>query len=167
MKSINIDGFKKLSMRPFKEVTKARFWEMLECLPPRIQATNGFLVGEAYDHKDGRPVYECYVQEADKYFNVGLMNLRTFEFYLTDRTGVAKEIKDLIAKNHKKGNLLLVWEHHNIMPITRSLGVPKSQVPVWADDDYDSIWIITGAGTKNAKLTITHEGLNGVSENCP
>ena len=86
MKSINIDGFKKLSMRPFKEVTKARFWEMLECLPPRIQATNGFLVGEAYDHKDGRPVYECYVQEADKYFNVGLMNLRTFEFYLTDRT---------------------------------------------------------------------------------
>ncbi len=88
------------------------------------------------------------------------------KFEKTDSTGVAKELKALMTKNHKKGNILVVWEHHNAMPISRALGVPASQVPVWADDDYDSIWIITGAGTRNAKLTVAQEGLNGVSENC-
>ncbi len=107
-------------------------------------------------------MFETVVPLATKYN----LHINT-KFEKTDSTGVAKEIKDLITKNHKKGNVLLVWEHHNIMPITRGLGVPKSQVPVWADDDYDSIWIITGAGTKNAKLTVTSEGLNGVSEICP
>ena len=31
--------------------------------------------------------------------------------------------------------------------------------PVWADDDFDSIWIITATDTENPILTIDHQNL--------
>jgi len=89
------------------------------------------------------------------------------KFDKTDSNGVVKEVTGKLDKKHKHGTILLVWEHHNIPPITRALGVPAGEVPEWDDNDFDSIWIITYAGTKNAVLTIAHEGLNDVSSNCP
>jgi hypothetical protein len=35
------------------ECTKARYWEMLEVLPPAVQRSGGFLVGEPMDHDAG------------------------------------------------------------------------------------------------------------------
>ena len=80
-----------------------------------------------------------------------------------DIKGVSSAVSGKLSKN--PGTILLVWEHKNIQPLAVAMGVADAQP--WADDDFDSIWIITGAGTKHAKLTIGHEGLNGVSENCP
>lgn len=37
-------------MTTWKEVTEARYWEMLGVLPPAIQTRLGFLVGEPMDH---------------------------------------------------------------------------------------------------------------------
>lgn len=83
----------------------------------------------------------------------------------TDSAKVGREIPSRLTKKH--GTIVMVWEHHNIPVIARALGVPRAKVPDWADDDYDSIWIITHAGTKKAELSISSEGLNGVSVDCP
>jgi hypothetical protein len=54
----------------------------------------------------------------------------------TDSLQVAADIKT------RKGNVLVVWEHGNIAPIVRALGV-KNFDKKWHGDDFDSIWIVT------------------------
>ncbi len=52
------------------------------------------------------------------------------------------EIKGLVKQlRRRRGTVLLVWEHHNIVNITAALGIKEPQQ--WPDDDYDSIWTIT------------------------
>jgi hypothetical protein len=49
--------------------TEDMFWEMLECVPPRAQDRDRFLVGEAErDNEQGQPVYACFKQVGDKFF---------------------------------------------------------------------------------------------------
>jgi hypothetical protein len=51
------------------ETTEDRFWEQLCCLPPRIQANGGFLVGEPMSHNDeGYPTYSAYWEIGGKFF---------------------------------------------------------------------------------------------------
>ena len=70
----------------------------------------------------------------------------------------------------KRGVVLMVWEHSNIPPIARNLGVKS--VPSWGKKDFDSIWIIEFSKTdkkgklKNPVLTIEKENINP-SGNCP
>lgn len=87
------------------------------------------------------------------------------EFEKSKTKEVAKGIKSVLGEQQKTGTILVVWEHKNILPIATALGVADAQP--WADDDYDSIWIITQPGTKMARLVKTKEGLNGVSDQCP
>jgi len=53
---------------PFKETTEERFWDGLECLPPKrwTRFTNGefFFVGECYTDN----LYTCFVRKGDKYY---------------------------------------------------------------------------------------------------
>ncbi|MGI4759355.1 MAG: hypothetical protein ACRYF0_01520 [Janthinobacterium lividum] len=52
------------------------------------------------------------------------------------------EIKGLVKElRRRRGIVLLVWEHHNIVKIAAALGIEEPQE--WPDDDYDSIWTIT------------------------
>jgi hypothetical protein len=75
-----------------------------------------------------------------------------------DSKGIAADIKN------KEGTVLVVWEHHVIPSIVRSLGVPNFNL-TWDEDDYDSIWIITfQKGT--ATISIDKEAL-APSLNCP
>ena len=74
-----------------------------------------------------------------------------------DSTGVAA---DLLKKT---GTVLLVWEHKAIPGIVRSLGVHDLFLK-WANEDYESIWIITFPGGVPA-LTKDTEGLT-VSPAC-
>jgi hypothetical protein len=69
----------------------------------------------------------------------------------TDFTSIAKELK------HKKGTILLVWNHGNIPALAKALGI-KHQKPVWNQNDFDSIWIITGTG-KDKVLKVDREGI--------
>lgn len=82
-----------------------------------------------------------------------------------DINGVANAVIGKLGTKSKHGTILLVWEHKNIQPIAVALGVKDA--PKWQGSDFDSIWVITNAGTSNAKLKKGAEGLNGVSNTCP
>ncbi len=62
----------------FKEVDAAKYYEMLEVLPPQAMVKNSFLVGEPMRHENGIPVYECYFSHEGKHYIAGLMSEKTF-----------------------------------------------------------------------------------------
>lgn len=68
-----------------------------------------------------------------------------------DYASIAKEIR------HKKGTVLLVWNHGNIPALAKALGI-KHQKLNWNSNDFDSIWIITGNG-KDKVLKTDKEGI--------
>jgi hypothetical protein len=49
----------------FKRITKDRYWELLECVPPRVMANDHFLVGEAADScpQTGNNRYDYCVED--------------------------------------------------------------------------------------------------------
>ena len=48
--------------------TEQMFWDMLEVLPPRLQGSSAFLVGEADHHNnEGRAVYACFCKIGSQY----------------------------------------------------------------------------------------------------
>jgi len=50
-------------------VTEERYYEMLGVLPPASQGPSGaFQVGEAMDHKNGRPTFASFKMEGGEYF---------------------------------------------------------------------------------------------------
>lgn len=61
---------------PFKETTEERYWDALECLPPKrwTKFTGGefFFLGECFT----ADLYSCYVQIGDKYYTA-LRSIRT------------------------------------------------------------------------------------------
>ncbi len=74
-----------------KKVGEEKYYEMLECLPPKRQASNGFLVGEPMDHEseDGSPRFQMYVEKLGgfikkktKYYYTGLATVKDFEMML-------------------------------------------------------------------------------------
>ncbi|AMQ00665.1 hypothetical protein AY601_3805 [Pedobacter cryoconitis] len=75
-----------------------------------------------------------------------------------DYASIAKELK------HKKGTVLLVWNHGNIPALAKALGI-KHQKLSWNPKDFDSIWIITGSG-KDKVLKTDQEGILPVAD-CP
>jgi hypothetical protein len=75
-----------------------------------------------------------------------------------DSSGLAADIRK------KEGTVLIVWEHHAIAPIVRALGVHDFSA-VWADVDYESIWIISFPNGI-ATFTKDNEGLRP-DNNCP
>ena len=86
------------------------------------------------------------------------------EYGESDISGITGKIKEKLGHKQKHGIILLVWEHKNIPLIATALGV-KGNLS-WPKCDFDSIWIITKAFTSSATLTVTKEGLNGVSGTC-
>jgi len=75
-----------------------------------------------------------------------------------DSAGIASDIKS------KSGTVLVVWEHHAIVPIIKALGI-SNEAFTWSNDDYNSILIVTfpkGVAT----LTKDTEGLTP-SMGCP
>lgn len=63
----------------------------------------------------------------------------------------------------QRGIVLIVWEHRNIAPILRCLGIRDDLK--WPSDDFDSIWIVT---FKNGRAVLLRdkEGLRP-SPDCP
>ena len=48
--------------------TETMYWEMMECVPPRMSTGAAFLVGEALRHVDGVAVHACFKTMAGCYF---------------------------------------------------------------------------------------------------
>lgn len=67
------------------------------------------------------------------------------------------DVQDLAASIMKtNGYALVVWEHAKIDNLVKALGVDTKGTK-WADDDFDSIWIIT---FKNGKGTLSFDKEN-------
>lgn len=50
-------------MKGWKRVSEARYWEMLEILPPAVMTGRGFLVGEPWRHDENdRPMFAAFLQ---------------------------------------------------------------------------------------------------------
>ncbi len=71
-----------------------------------------------------------------------------------DFAGITNHLRE------KTGTALVVWEHHTINDLARSLGIQNA--PIWADDDYDSIWIITYKQTGAPLLILDKQGITPV-----
>jgi hypothetical protein len=64
-----------------------------------------------------------------------------------DDNGMAKE---LISK---KGTILIVWEHNQLKPLLKAIGLKVKDLQ-WPDNDFDSIWIVT---FKKGKPSLTED----------
>ena len=47
------------------ETTEEMYWHMLECVPPREQEGDRFLVGEPLRHVNGEAVHACFWEKPD------------------------------------------------------------------------------------------------------
>lgn len=67
---------------------------------------------------------------------------------------------DALAQNLKvqSGTVVLVWEHKAMDNILKAIGV-KTHGMKWADDDFDSIWVVTFKNGK-ARFATDTEGLH-------
>lgn len=79
-------------------------------------------------------------------------------------TKVTAAAADVLSR---RGLVLMVWEHGNIPPLAKALGVPSSQVPAkWKGQDFDSIWTIVFTQADSGSLqflsfdTKGKEGIN-------
>ena len=53
-------------VQPKDEIDSDMYFYFLECLPPRIMKSYGFLVGEPYTHNsEGKAVYDSFYQSLD------------------------------------------------------------------------------------------------------
>ena len=77
-------------MTTWKKTTEARYWEMLEILPPAAQSLYGFLVGEPWDHractvtKSVEPVarFQAFVEVGGKFYeNTTPMTIAEFKAF--------------------------------------------------------------------------------------
>ena len=67
-----------------------------------------------------------------------------------DVAGVAKDVLK------RSGTVLLVWEHSQIPPLARALGV--SHPPSWNGEDFDSIWVVTRVAGR-VSMSVDAEGI--------
>ena len=68
----------------------------------------------------------------------------------------------------------IAWEHSLLDAFAKKLaqdnGVDPAQIPAWAGEEYDLIFVFkitTENGRRSLTFTLDHEGLNGLSEDCP
>ena len=64
----------------WKRVSRDRYWEMLECLPPAVMGGGGFLVGEPMNHNAaGQPTFTAFLQKGEQYFEASApMTIKEF-----------------------------------------------------------------------------------------
>jgi len=62
--------------------TEKMYWDMLECVPPRKQSRNAFLVGEPLRHNEnGEAVHACFRQLGDE-FHARNLTVKQFDFWM-------------------------------------------------------------------------------------
>jgi len=87
------------------------------------------------------------------------------------------ELGQALVAPDQSGKLIVVaWEHHEIEALVRTIvkryGGPDATVPSWANDDFDSIYIVklnwdANGGPPRATFVHSQEGLNGRATDCP
>lgn len=95
----------------------------------------------------------------------------TYGFAQYDELGQA-----LVAPGQSGKLIVVAWEHHEIEALVRAImqqyGSANATVPNWANDDFDSIYIVklnwdANGGPPRATFAHSQEGLNGRAKDCP
>lgn len=72
----------------------------------------------------------------------------------------------LLSSENENHTILVAWEHHMIKPIiTKIAGTKKIDIPEWASDDFDSIYVLK-IGKDDIKFEVQSQGLNGQIDEC-
>lgn len=96
------------------------------------------------------------------------------EFGYLEIEGLENELNE---PKYQNATVFVAWEHGLQNELARNLirhngGDPK-EVPSWSNDEYDRIYVFKitrengQGGQKKFSFTIDHEGLNGLSDDCP
>lgn len=82
--------------------------------------------------------------------------------------------KTLVDPANRNKLIVVAWEHHLIVKLLRQImsahGGNAADVPKWASDDFDSIYIVRldwKDGVAHASFKHDRQGLNGRSTECP
>ncbi len=59
-----LDQCEKAMMQPFAEITEERYYDLMDCVPPKRMCRNGFFVGEAYSGN----LYDLCFHHGKRYF---------------------------------------------------------------------------------------------------
>ena len=93
------------------------------------------------------------------------------QFGFGDITNLEVEVQKPVYQN---ATVYLAWEHLALVLFVQDLVSAyrgdATQVPAWADNDYDSIFVLRitrGGGQASIAFTLDHEGLNNLSSECP
>ncbi len=89
-----------------------------------------------------------------------------------------REIKGLETElqkpTYRNAVIFVAWEHYLLDEFAKNLvadnGGDANAVPDWPGKEFDQIFVLkitTANGQKNISFTIDHEGLNGLSSDCP
>jgi len=89
-----------------------------------------------------------------------------------------REIKGLESElqksEYRNATVFVAWEHGLLDEFAKNLvkdnGGDPAQVPGWSNDEYDMIFVFRigrDAGQNTFAFNVDHEGLNGLSDDCP
>ena len=80
----------------------------------------------------------------------------------------------LLAPQFAEATVFVAWEHHLLRSAARDmlarLGADAESVPPWANDDYDSLYVLTVTtenGSRRASFRVDRQGLDHLSDACP
>jgi hypothetical protein len=75
---------------------------------------------------------------------------------------------------YQSATVFVAWEHglldQFVKDLVKANGGDPAQVPGWPGNDYDTIFLVKithASGHASVAFTIDHEGLNGLSDECP
>jgi len=81
----------------------------------------------------------------------------------------------LLVPEYTNATVFVAWEHHLAVKAARELlgqfGGDASIAPNWAENDFDSIYVVRvstdASGKRKASFEVKHEGLDGLPDQCP
>ena len=82
--------------------------------------------------------------------------------------------EELLSPRYSHTLIFVAWEHHKLEKLVKDIlskhGVDPAIVPIWSNDDYDSIYVLK-VRSESGKTVITFrhdtEDLNGLPTQCP
>lgn len=89
-------------------------------------------------------------------------------------TQIAQQAHSLVDPVYRGKLVVIGWEHHLLVKMVREILASDNgaaiSVPSWANDDFDSIYVVTldwRTGTPRASFRTDREDLNGRPVDCP
>ena len=93
------------------------------------------------------------------------------EYGFLDITNLQTELQQ---PKYKNATVYVSWEHILLDDFAKNVlkdnGGDAAQVPDWSNDEYDMFFVLkitNESGKKSISFAVDHQGLNGLSDDCP